>query len=236
MRTQAGGLLNVIIAGGHAVPGERLVGASGSAAGRNGEDAVDVVWIGSRKVVLFEGHAFAGGVGAGILVGSAEVRQKPGDGKAIGCECAGRDGVRLHVGDSIAESDPAAVGAPDRAAELARHEVHVRRTVAFKINPANVGAPSVTTEIAEAVAVHSKIIRCEVLIIDPVGGGSTAEVDPADIRGIRIPRAHVAADDRAIGGITRPVNPAEIRAVSVFARGINGGCPATVRRCDQQEN
>src|SRR5208282_5385558 len=120
--------------------------------------------------------------------------------------------------------NPAAVRAPDVAAQITGDQVDGRRAVGFEINPADVGTPGVAAQIAERIEVHAKVGGGIVLILDAVGRRAAAEVDPADVGGINEAGADVLADDHAGRGLARPagpVQPADVRAPGVFVERVD---------------
>ena len=91
------------------------------------------------------------------------------------------DCIRLHIRNGVAQGNPAAIRAPDVATQIARDQIHFRRTVILKVDPADVCAISKAAQIAEAVLIYSKVIGGKILIINAVGRTAAAQVDPADI-------------------------------------------------------
>ena len=99
----------------------------------------------------------------------------------------------MHIRERVAQADPAAVGTPNVAAQIASGQIHLRRAGAFEIDPADVGAISVTAQIAEAIVVHADVVHGNILIANSVGRTAAAQIDPADVRGINIAGADVFA-------------------------------------------
>lgn len=209
---------------GDAGPGERCGGAAGKRVeGGDVEIAACIQRTGAGEILLDVRHAIAIGIGMRVHAGVAEILQLPSDGQAVGIEQTRRNRVGLDKGHGIAETDPAAVGAPDGTGELARAQIKRRRPGVFKIDPPDVRAVGVAAQVAKPVIVHAKIVGSVILVLDAIDRRTAPEADPADVSRINVAGANILTDNRTIGTVTGPIQPANVRAVGVFIDRIDGG-------------